>query len=149
VTALENVTRLQNPHLIPKTLTVVNTQTPQGALVSYTTTEFVADSMILESVWSSLSAEAQESLVNAVVDALKKLSKLNISYHAVHTLLAGTMFVDSSGQQNISGPTTGYAQNVHGFLIQLAKNQTTEESGNIYHHRYSTRRSCKIIAGRT
>ena len=119
VSAMQNMARLQIPDLIPKTYRFGKGSTADGRGVEYTVTHFVPDAVTLESVWPSLDWLQQESLVDAIVEALKKVQQSD---------KRGT---NSPIQcyRGIGGPQSGYAKDMRYFLMQfVAKHQTKTTS---------------------
>ncbi|KAJ4332463.1 hypothetical protein N0V95_009657 [Ascochyta clinopodiicola] len=124
VTALGRAANHQLPGLVPETYICERALTSDGRDVEYTVARYLTGTVTLEKVWPSLSTEQKESLVDAVVTAVKQVHTLKSTDPVVKKLLADTPFVGSDGGICIGGPRNGYSKNVREFLTHLVeKNQ--------------------------
>ena len=124
VTAIGKAANHQFPGLVPETYTCEKAMTSDGRDVEYTVTRFLTGTMALESLWPKLKSEQKESLVDAVVTAVKQVHRMKSTNPVVKTLLANTPFIHEDGGICIGGPRNGYSKNVREFLQHLVeKNQ--------------------------
>ncbi|KAF9692143.1 hypothetical protein EKO04_009957 [Ascochyta lentis] len=124
VTALGRAANHQFPGLVPETYACKKALTSDGRDVEYTVARYLTGTVTLETVWPSLPTEQKESLVDAVVMAIKQVHTLKNTDPIVKELLADTPFIKSDGGTCIGGPRNGYSENVREFLTHLVeKNQ--------------------------
>ncbi|KAF2823796.1 hypothetical protein CC86DRAFT_395841 [Ophiobolus disseminans] len=96
--------------LVPATHDVGRATTANGTNVEYTLTDFVSDTVDLESVWPSLDAVQRPSLIDAIVVALEKIQQSHDHF------------------EHVGGPHIGYANNMRDFLtLFVAKHQTKSQ----------------------
>jgi len=104
--ALHAVARTKIPKLVPDIHGSGKATTAHGKEIEYTITQRDLDTVTLESVWPSLHATQQSSLVDAVVEALTKVQQL------------------PTQSASVGGPHTGSTPNMRDFLTQfVAKHQ--------------------------
>jgi hypothetical protein len=101
IVGLSAVAQMQIPGLVPETLICGKATLADGRDVEYSITPFVANTVALESVWPSLDRCQQDSLMETIVAALKKVQQLNIRV------------------KSLGGPYHGHANSMQDFLAQF------------------------------
>jgi hypothetical protein len=119
VTAISRAANHQFPGLVPETYRCDRAMTADGRDVEYSVSRFLTGTLTLESVWPSLKPEQKESLVDAVVMAVKQVHQMRRTDPVVKKLLAGTPFIHSDGSVCIGSPRSGYSKDLREFLTHL------------------------------
>lgn len=119
VTAIGRAANHQFPGLVPETYKHGITMTADGRDVEYSISRFLTGTVTLESVWPSFTPEQKESLVDAVVKAIKQVHQMRRTDPVVKDLLADTPFVHSDGSVCIGSPRSGYSKDLREFLARL------------------------------
>jgi hypothetical protein len=119
VTAIGRAANHQLPGLVPETYVCSNAITSDGREIEYTVSKFLTGTVNLASVWPRLRADQKETLVDAVVMAVKQVHQLKSSDPIVKGLLKRTPFIHADGGTCIGGPRNGYSRNIREFLTHL------------------------------
>ncbi|KAF3002650.1 hypothetical protein E8E13_009380 [Curvularia kusanoi] len=119
VTAIGKAANHQFPGLVPETYICDKALTADGRDVEYTVSRYLTGTVTLETVWPTLKAQQKESLVDAVVMAIKQVSQMRRTDPVVKELLAGTPFIHKDGGVCIGCPRTGYSKDLREFLTHL------------------------------
>lgn len=135
VLALQRLSSLVIPELVPKILQTGTAKTKDGLELQYSVTEFLGNTVVLESVWDNLDDDQQLIIMDSVVHAMKALQTLDLNDESVRSILMGTEFKDAW----LGGPNLGYftqiANFLKGFLMVIQPKQPTtiiedDESGD-------------------
>lgn len=118
-TAIGRAANHQFPGLVPETYKHGITMTADGRDVEYSVSRFLTGTVTLESVWPSFTPGQKESLVDAVVMAVKQVHQMRRTDPVVKELLAGTPFIHSDGSVCIGSPRSGYSKDLREFLTHL------------------------------
>ncbi len=87
VLALRRLAALVIPELVPKTLQTGKAKTKDGIELQYCVTEFLGNTVVLESVWDHLDDEQQLTIMDSVVRAMRKLQTLGLNDLSVRSIL--------------------------------------------------------------
>lgn len=114
IAAMQQIASTIAPELVPQTLQVGKAKNAQGRMFHFSVTEFV-EGDLLEDVWQQMSAEAQSSVVAALVEALKKLHSVRPSDKGIKEILGkmlrgeGDKVLKSFERPDVfGGPNTGF-----------------------------------------
>ena len=128
VTAIGRAANHQFPGLVPETYVCDKTMTADGRDIEYTVTKFLTGTVTLESIWPKLNTEQKESLVDAVLMAVKQVHQMKSTDPVVKDLLAGTPFVHEDGGICIGGPRNGFSKDIREFLRHLVERNQLRRS---------------------
>lgn len=87
MSAMSSIAALAIPELVPEIKKVGITQTEDSRPVEFSITEYIPGSRTLEAVWYGISSEQQKLLVEAVIEAMRKLQNLSIANERVQKIL--------------------------------------------------------------
>ncbi|KAJ4253987.1 hypothetical protein NW762_010389 [Fusarium torreyae] len=125
VAALHELARNRLSHLVPSTIEVGKAKTEDGTEVDFSVTEYVPDTVTLESVWNDLDHKQQVSIMQAVVDAVSQLQDVRLGSNddEIKHILQGTPFLDDTHQiiASIGGPGFGYFDSFTALLAGIMK----------------------------
>lgn len=113
VLALQRLASLVIPELVPKTLKAGKAKTKDGVEYQYSVTEFVGDTVVLESVWEDLDNDQQLTIMDSIIDAMKKLQMLSLNNDLVRFLMEREGVLKDVW---LGGPDLGYFTQTAGFL---------------------------------
>jgi hypothetical protein len=105
---LQALARTQIPDLVPETYTVGTATRADGKAVEYSVSQFVPDTVTLESVWPSLHPAQQYMLMDTVITALMKIHQLD------------------KQSMSLGGPHAGHASSMRDFLTQVVAHHQME-----------------------
>lgn len=128
VTAIGRAANHQFPGLVPETYKCARAMTSDGREVEYTVSRFLTGTVTLETVWPTLDATQKESLVDAVVMAIKQVHRMRRTDPLVKELLAGTPFIHEDGGVCIGSPRNGYSKDLREFLTHLVERNQLRRS---------------------
>lgn len=114
VLALQRLASLVIPELVPKTLQTGKAKTKDGLELQYSVTEFLSNTVVLESVWDNLDDDQQLIIMDSVVHGMKTLQTLNLNDESVRSVLRETEYVLKDAW--LGGPDLGYFTQIASFL---------------------------------
>jgi len=117
IAALQEIAHMQIPELMAKTYSFGKATTSDKREVEYTVSEFVPDTVTLESVWLDLLAPQKETLVRTVAEALKRLQTQQFSVDTIQQTLTNTPWFNESGTSLVGSTSIGYFHSVAELLV--------------------------------
>jgi hypothetical protein len=114
VLALQRLAALVIPELVPKTLQTGKAKTKDGIELQYCVTEFLGNTVVLESVWDHLDDEQQLTIMDSVIRAMRKLQTLGLNDLSVRSILKEMEYVSKDAW--LGGPHLGYFTDTASFL---------------------------------
>lgn len=103
VSAMSCIASLAIPELVPEVKRVGITQFKNGRSVQYSITEYIAESSTLDAVWYDLTAEQHSNIVDAVVDAMKRLQTITSTDTCVQEILIDAGVISDTAQPPVIG----------------------------------------------
>ena len=87
VSTLQRVAALAIPEAVPAVLNTGTAKADDGREVEFSVSAFVADAVTLETVWDDLTDHQQSNIMDTVVDAMRRLQRLDLALDSVQDIL--------------------------------------------------------------
>lgn len=135
VAELQRLAHGQIPELVPVTLAVGSVTNAAGKRLDYTVIPFLTDTVVLEDVWTTLDENNQASLIDSLVEALRRLQSLPATPALLRQIInhdSGHLEETTSSQDlnlTIGGPNLEYHAGLKDVLAGLINGKATATLG--------------------
>ena len=103
VSTLQRVAALAIPEAVPAVLHTGTAKADDGREFEFSVSAFVADAVTLETVWDDLTDRQQSNIMDSVVDAMRRLQKLDLAQDSVQDILKeGGILKTTAGEGGVS-----------------------------------------------
>ncbi|KAI4623000.1 uncharacterized protein J4E87_006093 [Alternaria ethzedia] len=124
VSAIQEAARVQIPTYVPEQLAFGEAVTGDKKNVDYTVTEFVTDTVTLESAWPSLDLAQKSFLVDDLVNAMDAIQDVREPRKLARCLIPDTSPVNVVQAFEFGSARIGFAKDIREFLtLFVAKHQ--------------------------
>lgn len=133
VAELQRLAHGQIPELVPVTLAVGTVANAAGKKLDYTVIPFLTDTVVLEDVWTKLDENNQASLVDSLVEALRRLQSFPVTPSLLRQIInhdsSHLEETTSSQDLTIGGPNSEYHTGLKGVLTGLINGKAAATLG--------------------
>lgn len=122
---MQHLASLAIPEYIPRLLQSGKFVLSDGQEVHFSVTTYVGGCIVLEKIWNKLTEPQQRHVMSQVIDAVRRLHRLDLSSGRACELLAE---IGANGRATLGGPGHGYCRSFPLLLTALVKGSASKKS---------------------